>query len=270
MGGDGSVCFACTVSGTDGEHPQVEAILRSIEMTGRNWDFAVGRGKRPTRLAKGHRARLRARYRQYGEAELRDDEFLELLLTFANPRRETKSLAKRLLDRFGTVAQVLESKSAALEEVQGIGPQAATLLSLIRPLATRFLKSAPTAKNLLRSTGKAAAYFQAKLKGPPEEEIHVAFVNAKNAVMATVRLQRGTVGQSAVYVRQVIERALAHKASGFILAHNHPSGDPTPSPQDCELTQAIKAAASTVGIRFLDHLIIGKAAPFSFKANGLI
>jgi len=108
------------------------------------------------------------------------------------------------------------------------------------------------------------------LKGLPEEEFHVAFVNAKNAVMATVRLHQGTVDQSAVYVRQVIERALAHQASGFILAHNHPSGDPTPSPQDRELTQAVQAAAAVVGLRFLDHLIIGDEAPFSFKANGLL
>ena len=92
----------------------------------------------------------------------------------------------------------------------------------------------------------------------------------KNAVTGTECLQRGTVDKSAVYVRKVIERALAHKASGFILAHNHPSGDPTPSAHDRELTQAIKAAAAAVGIRFLDHLIIGDAAPFSFKANGLL
>ena len=224
-----------------------------------------------TRQAAGAgRARLRARFRQSGEAALQDHELLDLLLTFATPRRGTTSLAKKLLERFGTVARVLGAEPAALEEVEGIGPQVATLLSLIRPLATRYLKSAPTAKNLLRSTGKAAAYFQARLKGLPEEEVHVAFVNPKNAVTATVRLQRGTVDQSGVYVRQVIERALAHKASGFILAHNHPSGDPTPSAQDRELTQGVKAAAAVVGIRFLDHLIIGDKAPFSFKANGLL
>ncbi len=89
---------------------------------------------------------------------------------------------------------------------------------------------------MLRSTADAAAYFQAKLKGLPEEEVHVAFVNAKNAVAATECLQRGTVDQSVVYVRKVIERALAHKASGFLLAHNHPSGDPTPSDHDRDIT----------------------------------
>lgn len=199
-----------------------------------------------------------------------DYELLELLLTFAIPRRDTKLLAQKLLERFGTLSRVFEAEPAALEAVDGIGPQAATLLSLIRPLATRFLKGAPTVKNLLRSTRKAAVYFQSKLKGLPEEEVHVAFVNARNAVTATVRLKQGPADQADVYVRQVIERALAHKASGFILAHNHPSGDPTPSPQDRELTQAVKAAAALVGIRFLDHLIIGDSEPFSFKANGLL
>ncbi len=218
----------------------------------------------------GHRERLRARYRLSGEAALQDYELLELLLTFAIPRRDTKLLAKKLLARFGTLARIFEAEPQALEEIDGIGPHATTLISLVRPLATRFLTEPRGAKTVLRSTADAAAYFQAKLKGLPEEEVHVAYVNAKNAVTATECLQRGTVDQSVVYVRKVIERALAHKASGFLLAHNHPSGDPTPSAQDRDLTQAIKAAAVTVGVRFLDHLIIGDTAPFSFKAHGLV
>lgn len=230
----------------------------------------MGEGKNAKEYARGHRARLRARYRVSGETALQDYELLELLLTFAIPRRDTKLLAKKLLERFGTLARIFEADPASLEEIEGVGPQAAALVSLIRPLATRFLTAAPGPKTLLRSTGEAAAYFQAKLKGLPEEEVHVAFVNAKNGVTATECLQRGTVDQSVVYVRKVIERALAHKASGFLLAHNHPSGDPTPSDHDREPTQAVRAAAATVGIRFLDHLIIGDGAPFSFKASGLL
>ena len=226
--------------------------------------------KEAREYSKGHRARLRARYRLSGGTALQDYELLELFLTFAIPRRDSKLVAKKLLERFGTLAHVFEADPATLEEIDGVGPQAAILISLIRPLAIRFLTVAPRSKTLLRSTGDAAAYFQAKLKGLPEEEVHVAFVNAKNAVTATECLQRGIVDQSVVYVRKVIERALAHKASGFILAHNHPSGDPTPSPQDREITQALKAAAATVGIRFLDHLIIGDGAPFGFKAVGLL
>ncbi len=218
----------------------------------------------------GHRERLRARYRLNGEAALEDYELLELLLTYAIPRRDTKLLAKKLLERFGTLARVFEAEPATLEAIDGIGSQVATLISLIRPLATRFLTEPRGAKTVLRSTADAAAYFQAKLKGLSEEEVHVAFVNSKNAVMATECLQRGTVDQSVVYVRKVIERTLAHKASGFLLAHNHPSGDPTPSSDDRDLTQALKAATATVGVRFLDHLVIGETDPFSFKANGLL
>jgi DNA repair protein RadC len=232
--------------------------------------MAVSDGNKGRNYAEGHRARLRGRYRLNGEAVLQDYELLELLLTFAIPRRDTKLLAKKLLVRFGTLTRVFEAEPAALEEIDGVGPQAATLISLIRPLATRFLASASGAKTVLRSTGDASAYFQAKLKGLPEEEVHVAFVNTKNAVTATECLQRGTVDQSVVYVRRVIERALAHKASGFIVVHNHPSGDPTPSDHDRELTRTLKAAAATVSVRFLDHLIIGEATPFSFKANGLL
>ena len=218
----------------------------------------------------GHRERLRARYRLNGEAALEEYELLELLLTYAIPRRDTKLLAKKLLERFGTLARVFESEPATLGAIDGIGPRAATLISLIRPLATRFVTQAPRAKTVLRSTADAAAYFQVKLKGLSEEEVHVAFVNSKNAVMATECLQRGTVDQSVVYVRKVIERTLAHKASGFLLVHNHPSGDPTPSSDDRDLTQALKAAAETVGVRFLDHLVIGEIDPFSFKAHGLL
>ena len=230
----------------------------------------MGKGKNAKNYAEGHRERLRARYRLRGEAALQDYELLELLLTFAIPRRDTKLLAKKLLERFGTLARIFEAESTTLEEMEGIGPQAATLISLIRPLSTRFLTEAPSSKTVLRSTGESGAYFQAKLKGLPEEEVHVAFVNAKNAVMATECLQCGTVDQSVVYVRKVIERALAHKASGFLLVHNHPSGDPTPSAQDRELTQAVKSAAAAVGIRFLDHMIIGDGNPFSFKTSGLL
>ena len=230
----------------------------------------MSNGKEGKNYAKGHRARLRTRYRRNGEAALQDYELLELLLTFAISRRDTKLLAKKLLERFGTLARVFEAEPATLEEVDGIGPQAATLISLIRPLAARFLTAAPGAKTVLRSTGDASAYFQAKLKGLPEEDVHVAFVNTKNAITATECLQRGTVDQSVVYVRKVIERALVHKASGFVVVHNHPSGDPTPSNHDRDVTRALKSAAATVGVRFLDHLIIGDAAPFSFKANGLL
>jgi DNA repair protein RadC len=228
----------------------------------------TGKGNRTD--MEGHRARLRARYRSVGDTGLADHELLELLLTYAIPRRDTKEVAKRLLARFGSISGVLEANAESLEQVDGIGPSAAILVSLIRPLSVHLVTGKKPAQAVLKSPEAATAFFQAKLKGLPEEEVHVAFVNAKNAVTATERLQRGTVDQSVVYVRQVIERALAHKASGFILAHNHPSGDPAPSAHDREFTQAVKSAAAAVGLRFLDHLIIGDSAHFSFKANGLL
>ncbi len=228
----------------------------------------VSGAKDAKKYRKGHRERLRARYRAGGEATLQDYELLELFLTFAIPRRDTKLLARKLLERFGSLPRVFEADPARLEEIKGVGPHAATLISLVRPLAARFLKDSRGTKVHPRSIADVSAYFRAKLKGLGDEEVHVAFVNARNAVIGTECLHRGTVDQSVVYVRKVIERALANKASGFILAHNHPSGDPTPSDHDRQLTQAVKAAAATVGLRFLDHLIIGDSTPFSFKANG--
>ena len=227
-------------------------------------------GKDTKGYTKGHRERLRARYRVGGEAMLQDYELLELLLTFAIPRRDTKFLARKLLERFGNLARIIEADPARLEEVEGLGPHAATLISLVRPFAARFLKDPPGAKIHPRSIADVSAYFRAKLKGLGDEEVHVAFVNARNAVTGTECLQRGTVDQSVVYVRKVIERALANKASGFILAHNHPSGDATPSDHDRQFTQAVKAAAASVGLRLLDHLIIGDSTPFSFRTNGLL
>ena len=121
----------------------------------------MSEGKAGKNYAKGHRARLRSRYRLNGEAALQDYELLELLLAFAIPRRDTKLLAKKLLERFGTLARVFEAEPAALEEIDGVGSQAATLISLIRPLAGRFLTGSPSAKAVLKSTADAAAYFQA-------------------------------------------------------------------------------------------------------------
>ncbi len=220
--------------------------------------------------SEGHRGRLRARFRAVGEAGLAEHELLELLLTYAIPRHDTKGLAKALLARFGSLAGVLEADPTSLEQEDGIGPTAATLVALVRPLAGHLLSGAKPARLVLKSAESASSFFQAPLKGLKDEEIHAAFVDSKNRVIARECLQKGTVDQSTIPVRRIIERALAHKASGFILAHNHPSGDPTPSNDDRALTQSVQAAAAAVGIRFLDHLIIGDERPFSFKSQGMM
>jgi DNA repair protein RadC len=215
-----------------------------------------------------HRSRLRARFRAVGDAGLAEHELLELLLTYAIPRRDTKGFAKGLLSHFGSLAGVLEADVEALENVPGVGPSAATLIALIRPLSAHLLLGKKPDRVILKSSEAAIAFFRVRLKGLRNEEIHAAFVDAKNRLVAAECLQKGVADQSSVYVRHIIERALVHKASGFLLAHNHPSGDPAPSSHDRELTQAVKAAADVVGIRFLDHLIIGDTAHYSFRGGG--
>jgi DNA repair protein RadC len=218
----------------------------------------------------GHRKRLCARYVRASDTALEDHELLELLLTFAIPRLDTKPLARRLLERFGSLNTVLGASSRQLQEVCGIGPRAALLIGLVVPLAARSLAASRNERITLTTPEDAGEYFRTKLNNLQVEQVHAAYVNARNAVTAVECLQEGTVDHSTIYPRQVLERALLHKASGFLLAHNHPSGDTSPSQQDIHLTEGLVQAARSLGVRFLDHLIIGEGEPFSFRRRGLM
>lgn len=218
----------------------------------------------------GHRRRLRGRFERASDSALEDHELLELLLTYVIPRADTKPLAKALLSRFGDLAGVLAAETNQLLEVSGIGQRAAVLLALVSPLAARALAVSRNQRITLSTPEEAGAYFRAKLRSLQVEQVHAAFVNARNSVMAVECIQEGTVDHSVVYPRKVLERALLHKASGFILAHNHPSGDVTPSQQDISLTEGLAQAARSLGVRFLDHLIVGEGEPYSFRRHGLL
>jgi DNA repair protein RadC len=218
----------------------------------------------------GHRRRLRARMERATDVAMEDHELLELLLTFSIPRADTKPLARTLLDRFEGLAGVFSAECSQILELPGLGPRSALLLSLVRPLSSRSLCSQRNHRQSLSSPEEAARFFHTRLGNLQVEQVHAAFVNARNMVVATDLLQEGTVDHSIVYPRKVLERALHHKASGFILAHNHPSGDSTPSSQDLNLTKNLEIAARAMGVRFLDHLIIGEGDPFSFQRSGLL
>jgi DNA repair protein RadC len=222
------------------------------------------------RDAAGHRRRLRLRLERATDAALEDHELLELLLTFAIPRVDTKRLARSLLTRFESLAGVFSAEPSQILELPGLGPRSVLLLGLIRPLASRSLSSPRKSGVSLSSPEEAARFFHVRLGNLLVEQVHAAFVNARNRVVATDMVQEGTVDHSVVYPRKILERALHHKASGFILAHNHPSGDPTPSAQDIQLTKNLDIAARAMGVRFLDHLIIGEGEPYSFQRNGLL
>lgn len=228
------------------------------------------RGADPRQHDCGHRKRLRWRIERATDSALDDYELLELLLTYAIPRCDTKPIAKALLTRFGDMAGVFGAERCQMQEVAGIGPRAAGLMALVVPLAARAWTVTKENRITLSSPEESGSYFRARLRHLREEQVHAAFVNSRNAVTAVECLQEGSVDHSFIYPRKVLQRALLHKSSGFILAHNHPSGCATPSQEDLQFTANLSRAARIVGVRFLDHLVIGAKETYSFRHHGLL
>ena len=218
----------------------------------------------------GHRDRLRARFRENGGAALADYELLELALFRALPRRDTKPLAKALLKQFGTLSEVLAAPSQRLKEVDGIGDTAVTELKLIKAFAERLAGEAVRKRAVLSSWSALLDYCRAAMAFEEREQFRILFLDKKNGLIADEVQQRGTVDHTPVYPREVIRRALELSATALILVHNHPSGDPTPSRADVQMTETIKEVGKPLGIQVHDHLIIGRDGHASFKALGLI
>ncbi|MDW5313785.1 RadC family protein [Rhizobium sp. PL01] len=218
----------------------------------------------------GHRDRLRARYRDHGDTALADYEILELLLFRLIPRRDTKPIAKALLERFGTLAGVFGASPALLQEVKGIGEAVAFDLKLISTVAHRTLKSELKGKQVLASWSSVIDYCHAAMAHETREQFRILFLDKRNALIADEVQQTGTVDHTPVYPREVVKRALELSATALILVHNHPSGDPTPSRADIEMTKMIVDTAKPLGITVHDHIIIGKDGHASLKGLRLI
>ncbi len=218
----------------------------------------------------GHRARLRERFRRAGEVALADYELLELLLTYAIPRRDVKPQAKVLLERFGSLAGVLAAPEDELQQVEGIGPSASLLIRLVKELGAASLAGELKGRDLVNSPERVVAFARMKFGGEREEHFAVLYLNAKNELIDVEVMQRGTVDRAVVYPRQVAEGALRRGASGVILLHNHPSGHPDPSPEDRALTGQVAMALRPLEIRLLDHLIVAQGGHFSFREKGLL
>ena len=221
-------------------------------------------------LAAGHRRRLRVRFLRAIHRGLDDHELLELLLTYAIPRRDTKPLAKELLRKHGSIPAILEAEPAQLKEQHGLGESAVALIKLAHKLALKCMDPIERPADYLKSPEGVSMYFRTLLRGQREEQFHVALLDAKHRVLAVEELQRGTVDQAVVYPRRVAEAALHHRAKGVIAVHNHPSGDATPSEDDIQLTRNLKQTLAAVDILLLDHLIIGTSAYFSIREAGLL
>lgn len=218
----------------------------------------------------GHRARLRERWGQAGVRAFADHELLELLLTHVFLRNDTKPLAKRLLDRFQTFKGVLDATPQQIEEVDGAGPRTGAYIRLLRGAMERYFETDVRQTDLLNSPSSVVAYCRSVVEGLPHEVFDVIYVSAKNRVLGRERLAEGTIDQASVYPRRVVTRALAANAAGLIFVHNHPSGDPTPSPDDKRLTAQLAEAARLVGIPVLDHIVIGNGRHVSFRDRGLL
>lgn len=218
----------------------------------------------------GHRERLRTRFRDNGDAALADYEILELLLFRLIPRRDTKPIAKALIDRFGTLGGVMGAPAALLQEVNGIGEAVALDLKLMASVAQRMLKSEIRGKQVLASWSAVIDYCHSAMAYESREQFRILFLDKRNTLIADEVQGRGTIDHTPVYPREVIKRALELSATAIILVHNHPSGDPTPSRADIDMTKTIVDTAKPLGIVVHDHIIIGKDGHASFKGLRLI
>jgi DNA repair protein RadC len=218
----------------------------------------------------GHRQRLRQRLIAAGSEALPDYELLEVLLFAGNPRGDTKPLAKDLLDRFGSFAEVLSADADDLLSVPGLGEAGVAALKSVREAALRLTQAELRDRPVIGSWDKLIDYCTAAIAYGKVEEFHLLFLDRKNMLIAHERQQRGTVDHTPVYPREVVKRALHLGASALILVHNHPSGDPTPSKADVAMTRDIIRAATPLGVAVHDHLIIGHGRHASLRDLGLL
>lgn len=224
----------------------------------------------PASLQSGHRQRLRDRFLKGGADAMPDYELLELILFRAIPRRDTKDLAKRLIARFGSFAEVVSASEARLKEVQGAGASVVTELKLIRAASLRLLKSELRDRPLLSSWNQVIDYLRSAQGFEEREQFRILFLDKKNRLLADEVQGQGTVDHTPVYVREVVKRALELSSTAIILVHNHPSGDPTPSRADIDMTRHIIDAGRPLGIHVHDHVIVGRSGHASFKSLRLI
>lgn len=217
-----------------------------------------------------HRARLRQRFMNSGAASLEDLELLELVLFRASERRNTKRLARRLIEHFGDFNHVISASSAQLSQIDGVGEAVIRELKLVEAAAHRLARARVIGRPALSSWAELMTYCKISMAHQTTEQFRLLFLDRRNVLIADEAQQNGTVDHVPVYPREVVKRALELNASALILVHNHPSGDPTPSEADISMTERISAAANTVAITLHDHVIIGKERDTSFRSLGFL
>lgn len=218
----------------------------------------------------GHRARMRQRLLTAGPQALADHEMLEMVLFLALPRRDTKPTARLLLDRFGNYAAAIAAPIPDLLAVEGLGEAGAAALKTIHAAALRLAQADLRHRPMLNNWNKLLEYLHIVLARERVEQFRVLFLDSRNCLLADEAQSKGTVNHTPVYPREIIKRALELHATALILVHNHPSGDPTPSTDDIEMTREIRRAAEPLRITLHDHLIIGNGQVTSLRRQKLL
>ncbi|CAJ0852533.1 hypothetical protein AMST5_00564 [freshwater sediment metagenome] len=218
----------------------------------------------------GHRQRLRERFMEAGENALQDYELMELMLFRAIPRRDVKPLAKAIIERFGSFAEALAARPERLREISGLPEGAIVDLKVAEAAGRRLARGALEKRKVLTSFSAVTEYCRTAMAYAEREQFRVLFLDKRNALIADEVQGVGTVDHTPVYPREVVRRALELGASALILAHNHPSGDPTPSAADISMTREIVTIAQPFGIAVHDHLIVGRNGQTSFRGLKLI
>ena len=218
----------------------------------------------------GHRSRLRTRLLKAGREAFADYELLELLLTYALPRRDTKVLAKDLVERFGSFAAVLDQPRERLLEVEGVGPQTATFLLTVRSAMARYFEQGVEHAETISSPEDVADFVRVHIGANERECLSILCLNDANRLVHHVTVIEGTVDRAPFYPREILKAALLHNATGLIMVHNHPSGDPVPSENDHTITHKLRELADEFAIRLLDHLIVTPRNTFSLTTGKLL
>jgi DNA repair protein RadC len=218
----------------------------------------------------GHRERLRERFLDAGPDAVTEYELLELVLFRAIPRRDVKPLAKALIAKFGSFGEVVSAPRPRLREVEGLGEAAIAEIKIVQAAASRLARGEAKKRTVLSSWSAVLDYCRTTMAFADKEQFSIIFLDKRNQVIADEVQQTGTVDHTPVYPREVVKRALELNATAIILVHNHPSGDPTPSRADIQMTQAIVEIAKPLGIAVHDHIIVGKEGHASLKGLKLI
>lgn len=218
----------------------------------------------------GHRERLRERFLEGGLERFSDEEVVEFLLTLGTPRGDLKLAAREALKRFNTLSGVLSAPMDKLTEIKGIGPKNVLYLKLVHQVAGRYLKDRAETGAYFGSSKAVFDYLFHAMRDLKREVFKVLFLNRKNRLIQDRDIFLGSVAGSPVYPREIVRLALEYNASGLVFVHNHPSGDPTPSPEDRRLTRDLVWASRLMMLQVLDHIIIGNNTYYSFADDGLI